>query len=174
MEQYKGDVRTTWICSPVTYASVVHSTWPSRVMWRVHAPTCNQWHKKKNKNKKVTLHMLTHGIMRRCGLTSWVVCINNKFCDARERNVTIRSEIWTMNIHSLGFWDVREYVTLWGLILWSLGCTCCSYNISLMHNITSLSSCCLGNITMGCWELTLNLNLLVEGLCIPWLHSHDS
>jgi hypothetical protein len=31
--------------------------------------------------------------MRGCGLTSLVVCINDKFCDIRERNVTIRSEI---------------------------------------------------------------------------------
>ena len=49
--------------------------------------------RKKNKNKKVTLHMLTHGTMRGCGLTSWVVCIDDKYCDIRDRNVTIRSEI---------------------------------------------------------------------------------
>ena len=48
--------------------------------------------KKNNKNKKVTLHMLTDGAMRGCGLTSLVVCINDQFCDIRERNVTIRSE----------------------------------------------------------------------------------
>ena len=77
------------MCSPVTYASVVHSTWPSRVMWQMHAPTFNKW---RRKNKKVTLHMLIYGTMRGCGLTSWVVCINDKFCDIRERNVTIRSE----------------------------------------------------------------------------------
>ena len=40
----------------------------------------------------------------------------------RERNVTIRSEIWTMNIRSLGFRDIREWVILWRLILRSLGC----------------------------------------------------
>ena len=64
-------------------------------MWHMHAPTFNKWHKKKkkNKNKKVTLHMLTHGAMRGCGLTSLVVCINDKIRDIRERNVTIRSEI---------------------------------------------------------------------------------
>ena len=28
-----------------------------------------------------------------------------------------------MNIRSLGFWDIREWVLLWRLILWSLGCT---------------------------------------------------
>ena len=37
--------------------------------------------------------MLTHGAMRGCGLTSWVVCINDKIHDVRERRVTIRSEI---------------------------------------------------------------------------------
>jgi hypothetical protein len=77
-----------------------------------------------DKNKKVTFHMLTHGAMRGCGLTSWVVCMNDKFCDIRERNVTIRSEIWTTKIYSLGFRDIRECVTLWGLILRSLGCIC--------------------------------------------------
>jgi hypothetical protein len=87
-------------------------------MWRTHAPTSNKWHKK----KKVTLHMLTHGAIQGCGLTSLVVCINDKICDIREKNVTIRSEIWTTNIRSLGFRDIREWVTLWRLILWSLGC----------------------------------------------------
>jgi hypothetical protein len=37
--------------------------------------------------------MLTHGATRGCGLTFLVVCINEKNCDIRERNVTIRSEI---------------------------------------------------------------------------------
>ena len=128
MEWHKGDVRTIWICSPVTYASVVHSTWPSWAMWRTHAPTF----KKKEKEKEKTLHMSTHGAMWGCELTSLVVCINDKFHDIRERNVTIRSEIWTTNIRSLGFHDIREWVTLWRLILWSIGCTrlChfCSYN----------------------------------------------
>jgi hypothetical protein len=63
-------------------------------MWHMHAPTFNKWHKKKkNEDKKVTLHILTHGAMRGYGLTSLVVCINDKFRDIRERNVTIRSEI---------------------------------------------------------------------------------
>ena len=103
---------------------MVHSTWSSHVMWWTHAPTFNKWHKrKKKKNKKVTLHMLTHGTMQGCGLTSWVVCVNDKFRDIRERNVTIRSEISTTNTHSLGFQVIGECVTLWRLILWSLGCT---------------------------------------------------
>ena len=51
--------------------------------------------------------MLTHGAIQGCGLASLVVCTNDKFCDIRERNVTIRSEIRTMNMHSLGFQDIR-------------------------------------------------------------------
>ena len=54
-------------------------------------------------NKKVTLHMLTNGTMRGCGLISLVVCINDKFHDIRERYVTIKSEIWTTNICFLVF-----------------------------------------------------------------------
>ena len=42
---------------------MVHSTWPSQEMWHIHAPTFNKWQKKKKKNKKVTLHILKHGIM---------------------------------------------------------------------------------------------------------------
>ena len=38
------------------------------------APTFNKWHKK----KRVTLHILTHGAMRGCGLISLVVCFNDK------------------------------------------------------------------------------------------------
>jgi hypothetical protein len=65
-------------------------------MWHMHALTFNKWHKKKkneNENKKVALHTLTHGGMRGRGLTSLVVCINDKIRDIRKRNVTIRSEI---------------------------------------------------------------------------------
>ena len=61
-----------------------------------------------------------------------MVCIDDKFCDIKERNVTIRSENQTTNIYSLGFWDIRECVTLWRLILWSLGCT--RYSIMLGWN----------------------------------------
>jgi preprotein translocase subunit YajC len=58
-------------------------------------PTFNKWQKKKKKKKKKkkTLHMLTHGTMQVCGLTSLVVSINERFCDVRKRNVTIRSDI---------------------------------------------------------------------------------
>ena len=113
MECHKGDVRTIWIRSPVTYISVVHSIWSSRAMWRTRALTFNKWHKKKKK---------THGAIRGCGLAYWVVYIYDKFRDMRERNVTIRSEIWTAENRSLGFWDIRECVTIRRLISRSLGC----------------------------------------------------
>ena len=43
--------------------------------------------------EEVTFHVLTDGAMRECGLTSIVVCINDKIYDIRERNVTLRNEI---------------------------------------------------------------------------------
>ena len=51
---------------------------------------------------------MTRGIMQGCGWNFLVVCINGKIHDTRERNVTMRSDIWTKNIRSLGFWDIRE------------------------------------------------------------------
>jgi hypothetical protein len=124
-------------------------------MWRTHAPTFNKWHKKKkHTNKKVTLHMLTHGAMRGCGLTSLVVCVNDKFCNIRERNVTIRSEIWTINIFSLGFQDIRECVTLWGLILQSLGCT-------LGAHMAEHTQC----LIMLCWQSSHSWCKTKVGVC---------
>ena len=46
--------------------------------------------------------MPTHDTMQRCGLTSLMVCINEKFRDIREKDVTIGSEISTTNIRFLG------------------------------------------------------------------------
>ena len=37
-----------------------------------------------------------------------MVCIDDKIYDIRERNVTIRNDIWTTNILSLEFRDIRE------------------------------------------------------------------
>ena len=37
--------------------------------------------------------MLTHGAMQGCGLTSLVVCINEKNCDIRKRNVTMSKNL---------------------------------------------------------------------------------
>ena len=44
--------------------------------------------------------------MRVHGLNSWVGYFNVKMCDVWEGNVTTRREIWTENIHSLGFSDM--------------------------------------------------------------------
>ena len=62
----------------------------------------NKWHKKnkKNRNKKVTFHILTYGTMRGCRFTSLVICINDKIRDIREGNVTIRNDICT----NIGYW----------------------------------------------------------------------
>jgi hypothetical protein len=98
----------------------------SQAMWRKHAPTFNKWRKKKKKKKKKkTPHILIHGTIGLGWLLGWFALMTNY--DIRERNVTIRSEIWTRNVRSLGFQDIREYVTLWRLILQSLGCTYSRY-----------------------------------------------
>ena len=107
-----------WIHSPLTSVGVFHSTWPSQTTWHMHAPTFNKWHKKKKK----TLHILTHDAMWGRALTSLEVCINVIIRDTRERNETIRNEIWTTDIHSLGFQGIREWVIVWKLILRRLGC----------------------------------------------------
>ena len=55
----------------IEWCGVVHSTWPSRAMWHMHALTFNKWHKQQQqqkKKKKVTLHILTHGAMQGCGI----------------------------------------------------------------------------------------------------------
>ena len=83
----------------------------------------------RKRKRSVTLPMLTHGAMWGCGLTSLMVCINDTFCDIRERNMTIRSDIWTTKIRSLGFWEFIECVTLWKLILRSLGCISSLYMV---------------------------------------------
>ena len=135
-----------WNHSTLASVGMVHSIWPSQAMWRTHAPTFNKWHKKKKKKK--TLHILTHGAIWGCGLTSLVVSINDKIRDIGEKNLTIRSEIWTTNIRSLGFQDIRERVILWGLILQSLKCiaSMIENSINIGYNI----SVCI--FTLGkCW-----------------------
>ena len=98
-----------------------------------------------------------------CGLTSLVVCINEKNHDIRERNVTIRSEIWAMNIHSLGFRDIRECVALWRLILWRLGYKTHAFTISSMiWNWTPMTSYFHGDMPCrGRGEEGTNLDLYI-------------
>ena len=54
-------------------------------MWHMHASKFDKWHKKKK--NKVTLHILTHGAMRGCGLTSLVDCVTDVIRDIREREM---------------------------------------------------------------------------------------
>ena len=52
----------------------------------MHALAFNKWQrKKKKKKKKVTLHILIHGAMRGCGLTSLLACINDKTRGIRQK-----------------------------------------------------------------------------------------
>ena len=139
-------------------------------MRRTHAPTFHKWHKKKrknNKNKKMTLHMLTHGAMCGCGcgLTSLAVCIIDKFRDIRERNVTMRSEIWSTNICSLGFQDIRKCVTLWGLILRNLESTTCPIYNPLDYKIGKFMFLCTFEPSFTC----LQYSVFQDG-CSVWAH----
>ena len=119
----------------------LHLTFPGDVAYA--CTNIQKCHKKKKKN------VLIHGTMQGCRLASWVVYINDKFCDIREKNVTIRSKIWTTNICSLGFRDSRECVTLWGLILrsirvhmWSCVDYCIMYPIRRYIDCKDYLSCC--------------------------------
>ena len=84
------------------------------------------------------------------GWLLWWVASMTKIRDIREWNVTIGSEIWTTNILSLGFCDIREWVISWRLILRSLGCIASrgalSWDlwsleiISLFHSVIALKT----------------------------------
>ena len=128
-----------WVHSPLTFVGAVHSTWPSHAMWHIYAPTFNKWHKKRNKKRK--WHS-TYWHMAQCEGVGWLLWwfALLKICDIRERNVTIRSEVWTMNIRSLGFRDIREWVILWGLYygVWGVH--------FLFHKIKRILTHCLDTI----------------------------
>ena len=107
-----------WIHSPLTSVGVIHSTWLSRAMWHMLAPTFNKWHKKKRGIKIRRWHS-PYRHMVQCKVVGWLLwwfALVTKNCGIRERNMTIRSEIWTTNILSLGFRVIREWVLIWMLI----------------------------------------------------------
>jgi hypothetical protein len=56
--------------------------------------------------------MMTMWFVRACGLKSLVICFDIIFFDIWEKNMAVRSEIMTENIHSLGFQGIREVVTI--------------------------------------------------------------
>ena len=94
--------------------------------------------------------------MRGCGLTSLVVCINDGSRDIREKNVTIRSEMYTMNIRSVRCQDIREWVILWKLILRSSGCVkFCDEFMVLAHRGQNIASSLAIPVWIECCRLRL-------------------
>ena len=74
------------------------------------------------------------------GWLLWWFALMIEICDIRERNVTIKSEIWTTNICFLGFHDIRQWMMLWRLILRSLGV--CNWDGSWLSSKGRTTSCC--------------------------------
>ena len=120
--------RVSVVCDTMEFKIISLSpplVWSTPLAFPGRCGICMHQHSRSDiRKKKVTLHILTHGAMWGCGLTYLVVSFNDKTRDTRGRNVTIRIEIWTTNVRSLGFGDIRECVILWGLILRSVRCTC--------------------------------------------------
>ena len=100
--------------------------------------------------------------MQGCGLTSLVVCINDKFWDIREGNVTIRSEIWITNICALGFQDIRECVTLW-----SLGCSFTRGGVELPKNRDPSLSSIIGSSQSSLVWAVDGAHPPIQGLTMP-------
>jgi hypothetical protein len=128
IEEHKGDVRTIWVHSPITYASVAHSTRPSRAMWQTHAPNIQQ---EAEEEKEDTPHVDTWRNVKVwvdffSGLHQWQIpWYKKKKYDNKEWDLN------TTSIRSLGFCDIKECVTLWRSILWSFGCVYCMEVISV-------------------------------------------
>ena len=79
--RYEGNLNSF---SPHHPVGGVHSTWPSgRCDKQMHQHSTSGIRRKTKKVVKVTLHMLTHGAMRGCGLTSSMVCLNDMFRDIK-------------------------------------------------------------------------------------------
>ena len=139
----------------------------------------------------------TYWLVAQCegvGWLLWWFALMAKPCDIRERNVTIKSENWTTNICSLGFWNIRERVTFWSVILQSLGCIMltpdkrfiAAVRLALMVSrmVDSMSLTLFGKIsgTVGIWEVIIVhcvtywtyasatycsvLSLSLQGLCL--------
>ena len=111
-----------------------------------------------------------HMTMQGCGLTSLVICINDRICDIRERNVTIKSEIWSRNICSLGVGDIREWVILWKVILRSLGCIWKSEMSAFPKSTINLGrwSSTPGGFKQASKSQTRNPDLQTQNLLVIW------
>ena len=69
----------------------------------------------------------------------------------------IKSGIWTTNIRFLGFWNIRECVTLWRLTLRSLGCCVVTpLTCSVKSYVIGPSTKCYFNEFLFMWVLKHN------------------
>jgi hypothetical protein len=109
-----------------------------------------------------------------CGLTSSAVWINDKFCDIRERNVTIRNEIWTMYIYSLGFWDIGECVTLWGVDITEFNVYQCCTSKGWFTPWTMKSSQGPVKFVIGCWPYPGTTFIHTKEKMLEWSWSSKS
>ena len=100
---WRSHVITIWLPIHLSLASAQPTFFPLGFPGQCDKSMHQQFNKwKKKKKKKTTLHILTLSTMQGVGwLLWWFALWQNR--DLSERNVTIRSEIWTMNICSLGF-----------------------------------------------------------------------
>ena len=95
--------------------------WPTPVGLPERCGICMHQHSTSGIRRRRSRWCSTYWHMVQCegvGWLLWWFAIMTKY----SWNVTIRSEIWTTNIGSLGFQDIREWVILSRLILRSLGC----------------------------------------------------
>ena len=101
--------------------------WSTSHNLRGRRGTCMHQHSTSGiRRRRRRRHSTYYWHMAQCegvGWLRWRFAVMTKIRDIRERNVTIRSELWTTNMCSLGFQDIREWVILWKLILRSLGCS---------------------------------------------------
>jgi hypothetical protein len=101
--------------------------------------------------------------MEQCEGVGWLLgwfALMTQIYDIRERNVTITSDIWTTYISSLGFRDIREWVTLWRLILRSVGCTIacsmdCIHKLQLIERRPHGTLTLLGVHSCPTWKLNI-------------------
>jgi hypothetical protein len=73
------------------------------------------WHYEKTQSQQCNNDDNDNDDTMMCGLNSLIDYDNVKTHDIWEKNMTTRREIHTEHIHSLGFEDRREAVTLWRL-----------------------------------------------------------
>ena len=119
------------LCNIMLVATKVHVilrnyivlTW---VWWKRNSVACDIM-----KLHKVDIAILTTWCVQACGLISSTAYFIVKSHDIWEGNVTIWSEIQTKHNRSLGFWDIREGVTLRRLILWRSSVFVCNNYIFL-------------------------------------------